>query len=306
MQPQPKPARNGPPAAKGTVVYAALATILGLFLVGAGLRELSRARRAQASLAAADQRYEAGQQQLNAAVKSAQAADRYLADLQKAADGSGRAGSAAANPRVNRPPPETRADWEALEAQHPEIRGMLAEVHRAQVGRQFGRFFQQAGLTADQVERFVNLAVDLYDRSETMSPQGFHPAIDKLPDDQVQAIVGDQAFRQYQDYLRATPANFIVGALAQATGYVGAPLSNAQQDSLAGILTASSQKYQDGGAVDLTALDWANVEKQTQSLLSPDQWEAAKANFLGYQYQLALLAARQSANAAAGSGGGRN
>lgn len=297
--------------AASTAALIGIALILGLATTGTGVYQFVRSRRIRADLEFTSKRYEADQLYLRALARNSEAMGKKLAELQmevdrlnsvRAVEGAGAAAKAAA---PKRPPAETRAEWEQLETTFPEVHDMLADVHRAQIGRQYGLLFAKAGLSQDQIGKFVSMAVNLYDQTETMSPMGFHPGVNELPEDQVRAILGDQAFQQYLDYNRMTGANFFAVGVMDSTGYAGAQLSLDQQTALAQIVAANSPNYQNGQRVDLSSVDWTSAETQAQSLLSPAQWKAAQGVFANYQYQVALFQAQrgQSAIPSAGPAG---
>jgi RNA polymerase sigma factor (sigma-70 family) len=279
-------------------VILGLTALLGLISVGTGVYELNRTRSIAASIQAARRQSETDQTHLRSLANALQAADQSLASLQKKAEAwraAQEAGATApAGPSAKASLARAQADFKDFEAAYPEAHGQLFELGRLQLEQIWGRFFRLAGLTPIQIEAFETRTMDDMEDSSAMSPGRFSPMVEQLPDDQLRALLGDQAFQQFKDYARMMPANNLASGIQLSEGYLGTPLSDDQVQQIAQIVARNDPGYQAGQALNLNDVDWANAQAQTQARLSPAQWKAAEGIFLGYQYQSALALAQQT------------
>jgi hypothetical protein len=163
----------------------------------------------------------------------------------------------------------------------------------------FGPFFKAAGLTAAQIEQFEDATIDTWMQNLAVYPNGgIRPAVIQAPDDQLRAILGDQAFEGFKAYVQIMPEQNVARQIATAAGMAGAPMSSDQALQLAQAMAATSDQNQSGTTIAPNSVDWDSAMKQAQSVLSPEQYQAAQPTFALMQYQQALEKARYSQNAA--------
>jgi len=263
-----------------------VAGILALAVI-VDVSAIRTARRAEASLAAASQDYAAQQESLRAAEKNARAADQARNALPR---------SAAA------PSADPKSEGRKFLAEFPEARAMLIELGMSGALRTNGSFYRLAGFTPAQIDRFQKLLVESWVDNLAVTPASL--AADGLPsDDQLRAVVGDEAFQKFQAFNQMIDAYRWTGTAAKELGLNGTPLSPRQTDQLAQILADNSSIYQGGQALNRTAVDkntamasvdWEAAMAGARKLLSASQWKAVEPVFLNFQFQGALSRAQQS------------
>jgi len=273
--------------------------LLGLSLIGIGIFELREVRRTRQLLEETDKRYDFDRARLQLLTRDLKAADGTVGELSKDVAQASAAETARVAAEAKAPPGpfagESSADWQRFAEMYPEVRQMLADVHRLQIERDMGLFYKQAGLTPEQISEYESKTIGLFDQNEALAPgPRFNTVAGQLPDDQLQAIFGQQGFQQYQDYNRMMDANGFAVNVQSMSGYAGAPLSTDQEQQLAQIVANNDSNYTGGKPLQLNAVNWANVEAQAQTLLSPAQWAAAQIILAKYQYYLGVGQARQN------------
>jgi hypothetical protein len=271
---------------------------VGLLSIGIAIYEYRDFFHTQTFLKSASEQYEAKQDELRTLGRNSQIADSNLAALRqelaqvRSADAARAASAAKAHAEASIA--QARADWELFRLAHPEAPGMLAMVDKAQIERNFGLFFQRAGLTASQIQEFEKRTVELFSQNEAIAPGSLQHTVAQLPDDQLRAILGEQAFQLFQNYNRSMPANMVASYVQSSASVAGAPISSDQEEGLAQIVADCSPSYRNGHAIDPVSLDWENAEARAQALLTPYQWQAAEGVFLNLQYQVELAQAQQT------------
>jgi len=273
-----------------------IAGIIGLVGIGTAIYEFRAARLERATLVAAQHSYEAKQAYLRELEQNAQAASARVADLQHSLDRMPAAGGVQRNtgaaPGIARSGRDPKADFKNFMATFPQVRGMMLDVAKYQVATEYAAFFRFAGLTVAQIAQFEDRTAAFWVDHEVVTPQG--PQITsllRLPDDQLDQILGDQGFAQFQEYIRVGRAYGFSGLIATQAGYTGEAVSPAQADQLAQIILNNSSSYQSGGDLDWNAIDWNTVAAQAKSLLSPAQWQAAQGAFSSQQLTQAVYQA---------------
>jgi hypothetical protein len=221
---------------------------LELVLLRAGASPTDRAAE-QARLAAA-QRYTRELEDQLAALRAANqsAADAAVATTPNA-NGRGRGG-----------PANVRALMES-----PEVRKLMAQQQRAALDSRYAALFKALNLPAAQLEKFKSLLLEkqsvMQDVMAVARDQGLDPRTDpenfqKLMstaqaelDTSLKAVLGDEAFTQYQQYQQAQPQRTVVSQLQQSLSYTDAPLTDAQSTQLMQILAATSTAPTGGGSL---------------------------------------------------------
>jgi len=286
---------------KGLAAFVAITALLSVVALGFGTYELwhvARLRTSSVQLAAENRKTS---DRLDKLGRVAAETDKTLAGMRHPTEPRNGPDPAQNGDRTGKASREfSRADWEKLEALNPQIRGMLADIHRAQLAQQYRAFFEQAGLTPDQIEAFLSRKIALFDQSEVMAPNGgFYPTKNQLPDDEMKSILGEPGFEAFQAYSQKMPAIGIVNGAATVTAYAGVPLSTDQQTRLTQILVDNNDGYANNQQKINNKEDFASVVSQAQGMMTPAQWNAAKGSVLSIQYQLELMQARNAANSAA-------
>jgi len=245
--------------------------MLGLLLVGTGVHELQVARQTEASVALANQEYDALQKHLAELQTQVRSADQSRDALQKNAEAlrqaatlaGQRAAAAAAAVPARAPARDPKADGQAFLAAFPEQRAAIIDIGKAQIARGFGPFYRAAGLSPAQIDQFETFMSEEWLKSIVVAPNSVHPDTGQLPQDQLHALLGDQAYQQYQDFNRAQGAYGLALQLATAVTNANAPsMSTDQADQLAQIVLNSSPSYQSGKPMNPAGVNWDAVMAQ--------------------------------------------
>jgi hypothetical protein len=208
--------------------------------------------------------------------------DEKWAALQKTVDEL-QSAAAARGSQASIPPP--KADPQAVKAAElaagqaflaafPQARDLLVHIGKAQIARNYAGFFRTANLTPSQIENLENRTNDLWMQTLTVGPAGVHPGTPTLPDDQLQEILGAQAFQQLQDYRRVQQLQGILNDASSLS--TSAPITGEQGDQLLMILAKASSSYQTGGIAAPKTIDWNQVVSQAQGILTAPQLAAVK------------------------------
>jgi hypothetical protein len=257
---------------------AAAFLALGLVVARYGARQERAAETERAAL-------EEKRANLQAGIKQAQ--DRIIADnrariqLQAAA----KAGPAASSPASGAGDTPI-----GLITAHPKLMAAFLKFFRANLRQRFGVYYQMAGLSADQIAKFEDLATghqeDQMDLAATAANQGLpetDPAIDALRKQQNDtfradevALLGEGGYQQLRQFNREQGAQAVATAVGQLA-LDSEPLSNAQAGQIMQIVSNASPSFQKGGSVDLQSIDWDAVTTQAGSVLSGSQLEALTA-----------------------------
>jgi hypothetical protein len=196
-------------------------------------------------------------------------------------------------PLTNADAAKALVDWERFEFT-PEGLRLRANMNKISQGRRYRLFFEQAGLTAAQIDALENSLVE----------NAFKIRNPSWTDEGQRVILGDQMFQQLKEYDRTRNDWGMIKDLTTSAALAGAALSSEQKLQLAQLVATSSSSYAAGGAVTFESVDWAQLQAEAQSLLSPPQWKAAEGTILSYQYQSALKKAQhdQASDPAARAG----
>jgi hypothetical protein len=287
--------------AMGGAGIIALAAVIGLPVIGTAVYEFNLAHRAGDALALANAESARQQARLQDLQHQVQAGDQARVALQKSVDdaraeaaagGRGTVGkvassggpdarkAAAADPKI---------EGQKFLAAFPDARALLIDVGKMQIARNNWAFYREAGLTPAQIGKFETLMADTWLQNIAVSPDGVHPDIRQLPDDQFREVLGDQDYQQFKDDRRNGPADSLALQVATAAINSNAPsLSADQADQVAQILMKNNTGFQAGGGLNPNGEDWDTVLAQTQGILSPAQAKAAEGVFLNMQYRIAL------------------
>jgi hypothetical protein len=266
--------------------------IVSVAAIGVAIYEFTAARKAETSLAAAIHDHQVDEARLQELTRSAKAAAQDQADLQRIieqqqraatanaqaapgdqsaqADKAAKAGEVARNAKA-----AALADGQAFLASYGQSREMLLQLGRAQIGRNYARFFQMAGIPAAQAEELINQTDLHWIETITLAPNSIHPGEPELPDDQIKNILGDQGFQQLQDFKRLQPIQGLVNDVSNLS--TSEPFSPEQTTQLLNIIANANEGYRGGGKADPQSIDWDQVMVQAQGVLSKPQLTVLKA-----------------------------
>jgi hypothetical protein len=171
------------------------------------------------------------------------------------------------------PPPSApnprRADevlpwWKEALQNDPTLQALQLDAARVSVRQRYGAFFRNAGLTAEQQERFSRAVLlrdeRVMDIDSVAHAQGLKredPAITglkKAAGDELRAVqvelLGEHGLRRLQEYDRLEWVPVSVTRLAGLLATTDAPLSVQQAEQLMQVIANASRGYRSGGKVD--------------------------------------------------------
>lgn len=266
-----------------SVKFIGSAASIALLIVsfGAATYEISRAHADTAALLAARVNDSALVARLHTLNDQALAAEReaaQLAEQQRAAETAAaepvrRATSTAATATAvaQRDP---AAEGTAFMQRHPAVRQALADWFDAQTNYKYSAFYEQAGLTKEQIAQFQvlhrngslgrGLGPTTPHLQFRLSPPGsWHTA-----DDQVAVLLGPEKFQEYRQFNATLPDREIGAQLASALAFSPSPLTAAQFDAFTNALVEQN-------AVTMTRTgpeyDWNVVTSVAATRLAPAQ-----------------------------------
>jgi RNA polymerase sigma factor (sigma-70 family) len=280
---------------------AAVAAILGISAVGIGINQLKAAHHVEAEVQETEGELKGSQEQLFAFGKDVVAADKEVATLRQPTANSrpsprtsqSRLGSQPTN-RDPSPSVSQREDLSKFLTAVPQARGILEGIFQTEAAARYGPFFKSTNMSPVQIEQFENAVVNTRLGDLALTPSGFSDTSALLPpDDQLQALLGNQNYQQFKDFLQVQPAYSLANFAGAAAGLASEPLSADQEDQLVQVLIKNASVSQAGGPIDLSTLNWDVLLPQAQGLVSPSQWNALQGVLLQMQYRQALQAAQE-------------
>ena len=189
----------------------------------------------------------------------------------------------------------TPSDWMWA---NPEYGHKYVEEYRAALGLQFGPFYRQLHLSAEQISKFETSLVELQQGLADIWTEAVSRGLSKsdtsvmrlgaepfqLAETNLRGLLGDSGFEQYRQYDKERGTRDFVTSLAGNVYFTETPLSTVQGEQLARILKANTENkkipIKDEGSQTVYTLrpetDWTAVNAQAQSLLSPIQLAALK------------------------------
>jgi len=144
----------------------------------------------------------------------------------------------------------------------------------------------------------MNATVETWMQTLAIRPSGaLFPAQEQPSPDVLSSILGADGYQQLLTYQRSVQAVSFAAQVATEAGYASAPLSPAQQDKIADLVSGASESFQNGKNVNLGTVDWGSVANQMGSAgLSPAQSDALERLVANQQYNAALQQAIQAHN----------
>lgn len=282
-------------ATKATLGGLGLAAVaICLITGGAALYETREAQTREQMVASLQRDYTAAEARLRASserVASAVAKDAgtQAAVTQQTTTASAAvasAGTTAATREVR------RTDGQAfLDAQGGTVRAQYRERARAEIFGKFALFFRVAGIEPHVQRTLAETLGRRWEETLEVTPTSVAPGVQSLTPDEMRAILGDDGWRQWQDFDgRAQAANRWAMAVAKSAGDAGAPISMEQIAALQRLVREHSADYRDGNPVNDRTVNWTAVYQQSQALLTPAQWQGAQSYLLMRQATHALEA----------------
>ena len=169
----------------------------------------------------------------------------------------------------------------------PDTQVYWLASRRSEVAMKYRAFFRQAGLSAEKREAFHRAMIQrdeqVMDVDAIIRAQGLtrpdEPAAKMLAKADAdlkatqRAVLGDDGFRQLQEYDRTSSLRDIVNGIAGGAVMVARePLSSQQAEQLLQVMANASPSYQRGGAASTSEIDWDVVDAQARTFLSPAQY----------------------------------
>jgi hypothetical protein len=199
-----------------------------------------------------------------------------------------------------------RKTWaDRVLAKDPKLQALYLASERASLQQRYGAFWQQLGLSAEQIGRFgaimmeeTERMLDLTATAQSQGLDGLDPSITTLrrqAEDQLAAaqleLLGDSGYGQLHEFERAMPMHGFVDAFAGSVAIAGAPIGAAEAGQLTQIMANTNPGYQAGGTADdptvhsfdepimaqtpvSEAVDPDAVLVQARSVLSEEQYAA--------------------------------
>jgi RNA polymerase sigma factor (sigma-70 family) len=284
-------------SAKAIISIAAIATLAG---VAASVHEYNQARVAEKAVADAARTHQADQARIQQLGESVKTSGQRQADLEKAlqlqqatSDDSkasleelrakaavDAAADKAASARAAKA--KALADGQAfLAAYGDQARDMLRALGKAQLTRNYALLADSGLFTPEQMNDLETQTAELWMQNLSITPNSIRPGDGNLPPDQLQSILGEQGYQEYQNFARMQPvAGFVTDASTLSTTE---PLSPQQSIQLLNLIANASSSYVSGGKADPQTVDWGQVLPQAQGILSPAQYNALSAESQGTQ-----------------------
>jgi cell division protein FtsB len=187
-----------------------------------------------------------------------------------------KAAAAAAREKAEQAKVTALADGQDFLASYSQARGMLTEIGKAQIGRNYAAFYRMAGLSASQIEEFEKQTNARWMASMAVTPpSSVHPDQPELTDEQARNVLGEQAFAQFQLFKRLRPVQGMVYDMSSLSP--NEPFTQDQMVQVLGILANACTSFQSGGNADPQAIDWSQVDTHAQGVLSETQIAALRA-----------------------------
>jgi hypothetical protein len=191
---------------------------------------------------------------------------------------------------------KAKADAQLFLATDPAVRTLVGKVARMQYQSLLGPFFRQQNLSAPQIDQLMNATVETWMQTLAIRPNGgIFPTQEQPSPDVLSSILGTDGYQQLLTYQRSLQAVSFAEQVATEAGYASAPLSPAQQDKIADLISGASDSFQNGKPVNLATVDWGAVLNQAGSTgLSPAQSDALERLVANRQYNAALQQAEEA------------
>lgn len=261
---------------------------LSLVLVAAGLYQFRTVQLDQVARQEAANRTAADEQALARLRQTAERlqredANRRAAELAAAKAAAGPTAPADPKAAAQARREAAQAKARAFFARYPQAKALWIAFMTANMDNYYGPFFRKAGLTQAQIDAFVAKTAELHADTAQIDPQGrISIGQQNLSETDARAILGDAAYQQWQDTIRALPAQGFTAGLAISETNGSTPLSAGQVDAITQAVVDNSPDYANGNRVNPRNVDWSSVLPAVQETMTPAQWQQAQA-FLIFQ-----------------------
>lgn len=189
----------------------------------------------------------------------------------------------------------------------PKVQVLHLAFERSLLAQGYGPFFQSERLTPEQIDRLSDLIIrsraDTMDISEISRTRGLAFNSSELRAERernaaevkadMTALLGVERYARLLDYNRSRRVREYVSNMAGIGAVQGTPFTRETADQLVALLAAATPNYPRGGNADLDRIDWAAVEAQAASFLTPDQLELLLDKSWGTRESLALRQAER-------------
>jgi hypothetical protein len=227
-------------------------------------------------------------------------------------------------------------------ANNPEFQKLLAIQGKGRITQTYAALFKQLNLTPEQLNQFQQLLSDkqqaLMDAMQAARDQGLSPRTDpetykaainqavSQSDTQIQQMLGDAAYQEYQQYQQTLPERNVVNSLQQQLSYTQTPLTDDEASQMIGLLqqtqpqragsgTAGTSNGGDAGPSPMSLINGGGTARvtddsvsQASSILSSAQVSALQQiqqqQQAQQQMQQMMRAQWQGSNGGAGATGG--
>jgi hypothetical protein len=222
---------------------------------------------------------------LEKAVSDAQKRTKEVETKLTAAIEAEKAAAAAADEPARQPGNRAMGDFASSlisRLDNPEIRRLRDIQMLAMINRRNAEFYRQAKLTPDQIKGLQQLLLDRQNAGTDVliaaTQQGINPMqnpgeLSQLVKDaqaeldaKIQALLGPDAYGQYQNFQQTQVQRNVVNQLQQDLNYTETPLTDAQRSQMLQVMAQSNPKG--GGRVNDATLNLA------QGILSQPQVQA--------------------------------
>jgi hypothetical protein len=219
--------------------------------------------------------------------------------------------------------------------ENPEVRKLMAQQQKAGLDARFAGLFKALNLPAAQLDKFKSLLLEKQSVMQDVmmaareqgldprsNPEGFRSLVNSAQaeiDTSLKAVIGEEAFTQYQQYQQAQPQRNVLTQLEQSLSYTDSPLTTAQSTQLLQILAATATTAvgaggpPDGGGrggpmgagtgTGPTAVITPQTIAQAQTVLNTTQVQALQQLQQTQQAQQQLEQILRSGGGATGGGG---
>ena len=184
-----------------------------------------------------------------------------------------------------------RPDIAALLEKTPGLRAPYRQFRRADVAIRYLPLFDRLKLAPAQVEKFKDIMVedeeeriDLQTTAAAGALASTDPTIAKLKQQQEMKLkaaqlelLGEDAYQEVERFNRVQPLESIMFGAANLISEDSSPMSAQHAQQLINVLAKANAPYLSGGTANQQTIDWPKVLVEAQSVLSPDEFTALKA-----------------------------
>ncbi|HZZ20889.1 MAG TPA: hypothetical protein VFE25_16055 [Opitutaceae bacterium] len=151
---------------------------------------------------------------------------------------------------------------------NPEFQKLLAIQMKGRLGATYGALFKSLNLSPEQLSQFQGLLADkqqaMMDTMQAAREQGINPREDPdgfkalmtqavaQTDQNIQQMLGDAGFQQYQQYQQTLPERNTVNSLQQSLSYTQTPLTDDESNAMVNLLAQTQPARAGNGTAGAT------------------------------------------------------